>query len=210
MLFPEGGAGEHLFGALHRKFGHAAAHDMRNLPDALLRAQFVHERNGAIIEDLLVNAVVSIGEGSDLRQVRDANDLVIARKLPELLAHDLTAAPADTSIDLIKDEGGRGISISEDGFEREHEARSLAAGSNLRERLEGFAGVGRDEKLHAVNARQVAGVILFGLAVEAGGNALLIGNLHNLDQEAGAAHIEIVELLFHRRCEALRGLAAPF
>src|SRR5258708_18708225 len=95
ILFPEIRASEHLLGALHREFGGIAAHDMRDLAYTLLRPQFIDDGHGALIEDLLIYVIMCVGEGRDLRQMGDAEDLMLARQLPELLADYLPTLAAN-------------------------------------------------------------------------------------------------------------------
>jgi len=52
--------------------------------------------------------------------VRDTDHLVVARQLPQLLTHDLSASSADTGINLVEDQGRRCIGSRENGLQREH------------------------------------------------------------------------------------------
>ena len=88
VLFPQIGASQHLFGAFHGELADVPSHDMGDFAHALLWPQFVDDGYSALVEDLLVDIVVGIGEGSDLRQVRHTNNLVILREHPELAADD--------------------------------------------------------------------------------------------------------------------------
>lgn len=95
---------------------------MGDFAHALVGAQFVDDGHGAVVEDLLVDVVVGVGEGGDLRQVGDDDDLVVGGEHPQLFADDLPAAPADTGVDFVEDERGRGVCPGENGFQREHQA----------------------------------------------------------------------------------------
>ena len=66
--------------------------------------------------------------------MRDAEHLALARDRGELLADDLRDRPADAGVDLVEDEGRRVRVRERDGFEREHDARQLAARGDARER----------------------------------------------------------------------------
>ena len=48
-----------------------------------------------------------IGEGRDLRQVRDAQHLVAAGERAELASHHLGHRAADAGVDLVEDHGRR-------------------------------------------------------------------------------------------------------
>src|SRR6266567_3356340 len=108
-LFPEIGASQQFFGALHGELGDVTAHDMGDLAHALLWSQFVDNGYGAFIEDLLVNVVVGIGKSGDLWQVGHTNNLVILREHPQLCPYDLAALSADTGVNFIKNERRRGV-----------------------------------------------------------------------------------------------------
>ena len=107
---------------------------------------------------LFVHGEMAVTIGRHLGQVGDAQHLVRGGQPPQLLAHHIAAAPADADINLIEDERGRLIGRGEDGLERQHDARRLAAGGDLGQRLERLAGIGRDQELHPVNAGRVEGV----------------------------------------------------
>ena len=91
-----------------------------------------------------------IGHGSDLRQVRDADDLFGRRELTELLPHTLCGHAGDAGIHLVKDHGGHVVALGKDVFERQHDARQLTAGCDLTDAAERLAGVRRDQETHIV------------------------------------------------------------
>ena len=100
-----------------------------------------------------------IGEGGDLRQVGDAEDLLRAAEGFELLADGLGGAASDADVDFVEDQGARGGFFLRFGggffdrnFKGQHDAGELAAGGDFGERLEGLAGVGGDEVLDLVPA----------------------------------------------------------
>ncbi len=80
-----------------------------------------------------------------------------ARQPPQLLPDDGADAPADALVDLIEDERRRGVGMGKRAFERQHQARCLAARGHARHRLERFAGVGADQKFNLVDASAVEG-----------------------------------------------------
>src|SRR5690606_17884744 len=66
-------------------------------------------------------------------------------------------SPADTLVDLVKDQGWCGVSMRQHALERQHEACRFTAGRDLCHWLERFAGVGADQELDLVYARAVKG-----------------------------------------------------
>ena len=90
-----------------------------------------------------------VGESGDLRQVRDAHDLVHPRQRPELLAHRFGGTPTDAGIDLIEHQGSLPRSAAtrtalHARLERQHYPREFAAGGDLLRRAQRLAGIGRD------------------------------------------------------------------
>jgi hypothetical protein len=82
-------------------------------------AFFVQHRNGrqgSTLEDFFRNAEVMGSEFGNLRQVSDADDLMVSGKLEKFETNDLSRAAADTGIDFIEDDGFDGIGLSQDGF----------------------------------------------------------------------------------------------
>ena len=65
-------------------------------------------RLGAAVDFALFDEEVLIGEGGDLRQVGDAEDLLAAAEGFELLADGFGGAAADADVDFVEDEGARG------------------------------------------------------------------------------------------------------
>ena len=63
---------------------------------------------GAAVGLALVDEEVLVGEGGDLGQVGDAEDLLAAAEGLELLADGLGGAAADADVDLVEDQGARG------------------------------------------------------------------------------------------------------
>src|SRR5207302_1492353 len=114
---------------------------------------------------------------------------MIPCQLPQLFADNLTAASTDTSVNFVKDKGWGRISSGENGLEGEHQARCFTTRSGLCKRLERFSGIGRDQKLDAINPSQVAGVGFSCLTVDAGRDALFAGYLLGLNSEPGTSHV---------------------
>src|SRR5947208_11583669 len=67
------------------------------------------------------------GAGGDRRQVGDAEDLAALRGCGELLRHHRRHAAADARVDLVEDHGRHALGAGENGLQREHRARELAA-----------------------------------------------------------------------------------
>src|SRR5580698_2595380 len=98
------------------------------------------------------------GEGRDLRQMRDAQNLLSARKGFQFLADGFSRAPPNADIDFIENKRTRSWiyfprfrgAFFNCNFEGKHDARHLAAGGDLMKRLERFAGIGGDAVLDFV------------------------------------------------------------
>ena len=70
---------------------------------------------------------MTVGEGRDLRQVRDAQDLMEARQLFQLAADDLGNGAADARVHLVENHRGDAAALRLETLEREHHAREFAA-----------------------------------------------------------------------------------
>ncbi len=157
----QGGAGEHA----------------GDLLDALLRGEAGDGGFGAASLFGLGDQEVLIGESRDLREVRDANDLLGGGEGLEFAANGLGGAASDADVNLVEDQGaGRcyrcalrfgGFAGAADALfyrdlESEQDARHLASGGDLVEWLEGLTGIGGDEEADLVGAvgRPAAGVVL--------------------------------------------------
>ena len=84
--------------------------------------------------------------GGDLRQVTYAKNLMVARKRAKLFSHCLRRQAADAGVDFVEHERRHRIGVSQNGFEREHDARHFIAGGDGLQRLDSFAGVWRPLK----------------------------------------------------------------
>ena len=114
----------------------------------------------------------------DLRQVRDAQHLARARKLPKLAPDDVGDAPADAGVDLVEHECRDGRCAGARDLDGEADARQLASGRDLGERRERQAGVQLDLELDALEPRRVGA---------------LDGLLLELDAELAVRHAELDE-----------------
>src|ERR1043165_271906 len=104
---------------------------------------------------VLADEQVCVREARDLRLMRHAEHLVCARERLQLQPDGLGDAPADARVHLVEDNRAREASGTRARLQAEHQARSLAARSDLRQRTQRLACVGREVELDAVEARRV-------------------------------------------------------
>src|SRR4051812_12486203 len=71
---------------------------------------------------------------------------------PQFLPNGCPHPPANALVDFVKNQGGRGVRVGKDTFERQHQTRCFTARSNLCQRLKRFARVGADHEFHLINA----------------------------------------------------------
>ena len=81
------------------------------------------------------NQEMGICHGSNLRQMSDADDLVRLCQQFHLLRYHLCRTPADSTVNLIKDQRRNLIRIRHDGLDRERNTGKFSAGSDLSQRL---------------------------------------------------------------------------
>ena len=91
-----------------------------------------------------------VAQRRDLRQVRDAHDLMIRGDGTQFFAHDARRGAGDAGVDLVEDHGRDPVQIADDALHGQHDAGQLAAGGDLCEGLERFALIRADQELHAV------------------------------------------------------------
>ena len=109
-------------------------------------------RDGFVFGLGFFDGEVAVGEGGDLGEVGDAEDLVDAGEGAELFADDGAHAAADVGVDFVEDEDGDAVGLGEDGFEGEHDAGEFAAGGDAAEGTGRLAGVGGDEEFDGFEA----------------------------------------------------------
>ena len=133
-----------------------------------------------------------VGHAGDLRQVRDAEHLLVLRDEGDALGDHLGRAAADARVDLIEDHARHGrVARGGDRLDGERDARELASGGDSLQWLFRLAGVGREE-----HGDFVAPL-----------GAVICGRLH-ADGELRLRHAEREELLFDGRGKVLgRGSA---
>src|SRR5215207_6710061 len=84
------------------------AEHLGELDDAPLAIEPFDLGDRAPVALALGDPELDIGVRRDLRQVRDAQDLVATRECPQAAADGVGTAPADARVDLVEDErGGR-------------------------------------------------------------------------------------------------------
>src|SRR5579862_1532105 len=97
----------------------------------------------------LLHPEVTVGDGGDLREMRDRDHLRPLGEAAEDAADGVGRLPADAGVDLVEHEG----LAARDGRDRERDARQLAAGRRLGDRPERHARVRPDEEHRLVRSR---------------------------------------------------------
>jgi hypothetical protein len=98
---------------------------------------------------------VLIGVRGDLRQVRHADDLMVAADVPQEPPDRVGRAPADSGVDLIEDQRRRVVGAGKHGFQGKRDARHLPAGRDARQRPRRLAWIRREQERDGVRARFV-------------------------------------------------------
>ena len=96
----------------------------------------------------LLDPEVAVGDGRDLRQMRDRHDLGALGETLERVGDGVRRRAADAGVDLVEDHR----LAAADGRDRERHARELAARRRLRDRPEREAGVRADQEDRLVGA----------------------------------------------------------
>lgn len=137
---------EHLGGVLQGFGGDARAGDhAAEFLDAILAREFVDGGDDAAFLLAFGDQIVVIGEGGDLGEVRDAEDLLSSSEAIQAFADAFGDGAADAGVDFIEDERGRHglpFDVADAGLQGEGDAGEFAAGSDLLEGLGSFAEVG--------------------------------------------------------------------
>ena len=68
---------------------------------------------------------MAVCHGSNLRQMRDADNLMIPGDHCQLFCHPLGCATTDAGVDLIEDQGWNVITVSQHGFYCQHNTGKL-------------------------------------------------------------------------------------
>ncbi|MEY5010483.1 MAG: hypothetical protein RLZZ253_1622 [Verrucomicrobiota bacterium] len=131
--------------------GFAAEHP-GNFLDSGVAFHLLESGEGAVLGEFLGNDELFGGEGRDLGEVADAEDLMSGRDLPHFGANGLSDFATDVGIDFVENEEGDGVLGGERGFDGEHDPGDFAAGGDGAQRFCGFAGVGGEEEIHGFKA----------------------------------------------------------
>ena len=100
---------QHLFGVAQGSFGYCGSADHAGyFFGSLIRGQEADRGLGAALFFLLFDEEVVVGEGGDLGEVGDAEDLLHSREGFEFLADGFGGAASDADVDFVEDEGAGG------------------------------------------------------------------------------------------------------
>ena len=97
---------------------------------------------------LFTDDEVAIREGGDLRQMRNAEDLMLRRQFSQHSTHALCDRAADAGVDLIEHQGR--WARAQDETEGQHRAGEFAARGDLGQRLGVMARVGGEQECDVV------------------------------------------------------------
>ena len=129
-----------------------AAHDASDLLYAALKVEKMYLCHCTVIFVMLLDHELGIRHHGDLAQMRHAQHLTRARDLTELDADLLRCLAGDAGVDLIKDQRGDAVTIGDDRFERQHDARELASRGDFGDGLRNFSLVRGDQEGHGIHA----------------------------------------------------------
>src|SRR5215475_4892971 len=135
----------------------------------------------------------------------DAQDLMRGGDLLEFFSDNLGNAAADTGIDFIEEQGWTPTGRKRKRFDRQHQARKLAAGGDSSEGLWRLAAVRRKVKFDLVAAKRAE----FFTADDKGRRVLCVRQIKEMNFEDGIGHPQLLRLFFHLLFESL-SQALPF
>ena len=95
-----------------------------------------------------------IRHSGNLRQMRDADDLLVSRKVCKLFAHALRRDARHAGIHLVEHHGRYTIAPCKHILERQHDAAQLAAGCDLADASGRLARVRREQESHGIRSRR--------------------------------------------------------
>ena len=95
---------------------------------------------------------MAVRTGGDLRRMRDRDGLHPAGEPREPHTDGIGDRPAHTGIDFVEDQGRRRATVRQHHFQRQEEARELAAGGDFHHRARPGAGIGLRPEFHPVDA----------------------------------------------------------
>ena len=181
-------------------FAHLPHHGCQ-LENAGFTLEGFHLGGGAPGMHMFLHAIVLLAEGCQLRQVGDAQHLVLAGQVAQLAAYHSAHAPANALVDLIEDQGGHLVGACQHIFDRQHEPRGFATGGRFHQRFETLARVEGHEELDML---QPVDIESHPLPISQG-HALRIWAGLEIHAKAGRGHVQIFQLVFHRAGQGLGG-----
>src|SRR5947199_9658105 len=95
---------------------------------------------------------MSIRKTCDLRQMRDAQNLMMLRQLAKFHSDHTAQSAADVGVDFIEDKHARAIGLRENSLQRQHDPRKLAARCDFAKRLRALAGIGLGDEFNVIEA----------------------------------------------------------
>lgn len=140
LTFEEGGG--HGAGLLA-----AAAEHADEFVDAFFAFDGVEFGAGAARDDFFLDDEMVGGDGGDLGEVGDGDDLVELAEEGHFFTDGAGDFSADVGVDFIEDHEGGGVLAGEGGFYGEHDAGDFSGGGDLAEGVEGFSGVWAEEEV---------------------------------------------------------------
>ena len=144
---------QHFLCAFQRRFSDVrTADDARQLCLSALQIKRLHSRKGPPVALPLGDEQVGIGKRRDLWQMGHAQDLLAQRHLMQLLRNALRRPAGNTGVHLVKNQRRHMVFLCQHILERQHDARQLAAGSDLVQGFERFTKVGGHIKCHCICA----------------------------------------------------------
>ena len=172
---------------------HTAQHAGEFL-QAFTPGQTLGRRNRAASRHRFGHGIGVVGNRRDLRQMRNAQHLVLVSQGLEPSSDDLGHAPADARVHLVKNQSRRGFRGGAEGFEGEHEAGELSAGCYLDERQEWLPRIGGQIKFDLIIAALCEPPAILGERRIRRTRAALFGRLRKSDAEVRALHAELAYL----------------
>jgi len=106
------------------------------LPHSVVSFDHLDTRGGYCPISPLGHDHMLVGEGRDLWQVGDHDHLSLSRKPREPPPHFDGNLAADPGINLVKHKRGYSMTVSQNDFDRQHDAGQLATGCSPTERPE--------------------------------------------------------------------------
>src|SRR3954454_23815516 len=106
--------------------GGLGAEHPAELLDHAVAGEGLDRGEGELVVGRLLDAEVPRGDRRDLRQMSDAEELMLIAEPAQTLAHGPRGLSPDTRVDLVEHER-RGAARARDGHQGQHHARELAA-----------------------------------------------------------------------------------